>query len=214
MQEYDIESEVFVVDDPLDGVFTDGQGAFVGVDIEEGEAVFFGKRTEEAEILILADVAVADAVEPAVLLRILCEIAVAAVILRRMLHDFRHSLGDDIRRVDAVFFGHRPGLVAVHEDAVVFVEGVGKDRFQFFDLDGLFRLQKQTEVIEIKGVLRIEKLLRFLTRIIHGVVRVVLVKRNGYGRGFHRSSCLLPPFSEMRISTQIVYFFFGELQMS
>ena len=96
---------------------------------------------------VLTDVAVADTMEPTVLLGIVGEFSVAAVIGLLVTHEIRHALGGKTGGVDAVFFADGPGLVAVHENKVFLVKFIRKDDLDLRDLDGVGGRKPHTAMV-------------------------------------------------------------------
>ena len=125
----------------------------------EGEALRFIQGTEEAEVRLLADVAVAYTVQPAVLFLVVRELAVAGVISLSVLQDLRHILGAVDGRVGTVFFADGPGLVSVHENVVAVVELIRVNDLQLRDLDRRLRCETDRDAVVLDRVFKAQKII-------------------------------------------------------
>ena len=164
------------VEEAFAQVFSDGEGPLVRVDVEKGEPLFFIKRAEEAEPGVLPDIAVAHAVEPAVLLRVVRKFTVARAVRLLMAYDLRHLLDGEVRGIDTVFFADGPGLVAVHEDVVFLVKTVRVGDDQFRDLDGSCGCDSDAEAVLLILHFEGQKITRFpgqkIQRALHAVLLI------------------------------------------
>ena len=140
-------------------VFSDRECFFFCIDVEEGEALRFIQGTEEAEVRLLADIAVAYAMKPPVLFLVVRELAVAGVIGLSVLQDLRHILGAVDGRVGTVFFADGPGLISVHENVVAFVELIRVNDLQLRDLDRRLRCETDRDAVVLDRVFKAQKII-------------------------------------------------------